>query len=121
VTFNASESYDPDGKIVSYVWDFGDGNITTVTDAIITHTYSAKGGYIVTSTVIDSIGLKDESSMVVRTAGRENTNGDGKVDMLDISLVIDAFMTYPGDSRWNPRCDVNLDGVVDMLDVSMVI
>jgi len=39
ITFNASSSYDPDGTIVNYEWDFGDGNITSTTAAIITHSY----------------------------------------------------------------------------------
>jgi hypothetical protein len=41
--------------------------------------------------------------------------------MLDISLVIDAFMTNPDHPLWDPRCDVNKDGVVDMADLSLVI
>lgn len=40
IIFNASASYDPDGYIVSYEWDFGDGNITTVDKPIVYHTYN---------------------------------------------------------------------------------
>ena len=47
-----------------------------------------------------------------------DVNGDRTVDMLDISMVIDAFMTAPGDTRWNPLADINKDNVVDMLDIS---
>ncbi len=36
--FDASASYDPDGTIISYVWDFGD--TTTATGAVATHQYS---------------------------------------------------------------------------------
>ena len=37
VTFDASSSYDPDGYITNYEWDFGDGNITSTTKEIIMH------------------------------------------------------------------------------------
>jgi hypothetical protein len=47
-----------------------------------------------------------------------DVNGDRMVDMLDISIVIDAFMTSPNDTKWNPLADINKDNVVDMLDVS---
>jgi len=59
VTFNASIAFDPDGTIVSYVWDFGDGNITTTTSPLITHVYQDANTYEVTLTVIDDDGLTD--------------------------------------------------------------
>ncbi len=52
VTFNASASYDPDGTIVSYSWDFGDGG--SGSDAIMEHVYTAAGNYNVTLTVTDN-------------------------------------------------------------------
>lgn len=54
VTFNGSASYDPDGTIVSYNWDFGDG--TTGTGVTVSHTYAATGTYTVTLTVTDNDG-----------------------------------------------------------------
>jgi len=68
VTFNASTSYDPDGNIVSYKWDFGDGNITTVTIPIITHTYTTAQStvnYTVTLTVTDNEGSIGSASQIV--------------------------------------------------------
>ena len=52
VIFNASESYDPDGLIIGYEWDFGDGAIGY--GKIVNHTYSQGGKYTVTLTVIDN-------------------------------------------------------------------
>ena len=54
VTFNASGSYDPDGYIASYEWDFGDGNVTTATYPAITHTYANYGDFEVTLNVTDN-------------------------------------------------------------------
>jgi len=58
-TFNASASTPNGGTIVSYRWDFGDGNVTTVADPIILHSYAAYGTYSVNLTVTDSEGLSD--------------------------------------------------------------
>jgi len=57
VTFNASTSYDPDGSIVSYDWDFGDN--VTGTGMITTHTYKTAGDYIVSLNVTDNDGKTD--------------------------------------------------------------
>jgi len=57
ISFNATESFDSDGTITSYFWDFGDG--TNATDSFITHAYSDNGTYTITLTVTDNDGLKD--------------------------------------------------------------
>jgi len=54
IYFDASGSYDPDGTIVSYSWDFGDGN--TATGVTTDHAYSVDGNYTVTLTVTDNDG-----------------------------------------------------------------
>ena len=49
--FDASASFDLDGGITSYVWQFGDG--TSGSGAIANHTYSTGRSYTVTLTVTD--------------------------------------------------------------------
>jgi len=65
VTFDASASYDPDGSITTYRWDFGDGNTTTVTTPVIDHVYLMYGNYTVTVTVTDNDGLTDSETQIV--------------------------------------------------------
>ncbi len=52
IHFDASESYDLDGNIVSYFWDFGDG--TNATEVTVDHAYVEDGNYLVTLTVTDN-------------------------------------------------------------------
>lgn len=59
ITFDASSSSDPDGSIVSYAWDFGDGAVKTLADPIATHVYVVAGTYTVSLTVTDNDGLED--------------------------------------------------------------
>ncbi|MBC7128183.1 MAG: PKD domain-containing protein [Thermoplasmatales archaeon] len=54
ITFNASSSYDLDGSIVNYTWQFGDGSIAY--GEIAEHIYSNDGNYIVKLTVYDNDG-----------------------------------------------------------------
>ncbi len=66
VIFNASKSYDIDGKIVKYVWDFGDGSIVETTSPIITHIYNKPGIYKVTLTVYDNDNYADSTIRFVK-------------------------------------------------------
>jgi len=54
VTLSASASSSPNGAIVSYGWDFGDGS--TGSGVTATHTYEEKGVYAITLVVTDSTG-----------------------------------------------------------------
>jgi len=60
IVFNASDSFDPDGTIVCYFWNLGDG--TNATGAITEHEYTDDGNYTVTLTVTDDDGATDEAS-----------------------------------------------------------
>ena len=82
VVFNASASYDPDGSIVSYVWDFGDENVTVVNDPIITHSYSESGTYAVSLVVEDSDGVRS-SPKTEQVSVVEKRN----VKVADVSLT----------------------------------
>ncbi len=73
VTFNASCSYDPDGTIVSYHWDFGDGNNTTETGPYTTHTYSSPRTYTVRLTITDNSGATGTETISVQVLNRQPT------------------------------------------------
>ncbi|MEA2053719.1 MAG: PKD domain-containing protein [Candidatus Thermoplasmatota archaeon] len=53
IFFDASSSYDPDGSIASYSWNFGDGSGSGKN---VQHSYPAGGSYTVTLTVTDNDG-----------------------------------------------------------------
>lgn len=52
ITFDASESYDFDGEIVSYDWDFGDGE--TDTGVVVTHRFDSADVFEVKLLVTDN-------------------------------------------------------------------
>lgn len=58
ITFDASGSYDPDGQIAEYRWDFnGDGIVDLVsTDPVMRYTYPAGGSFNVQLTLVDNVG-----------------------------------------------------------------
>ena len=54
IQFDGSASYDNDGSIDTYAWDFGDG--TNATGAQVSHQYNDAGMYTVTLSVTDNDG-----------------------------------------------------------------
>ena len=62
VAFNGSASSDEDGTIVSYLWNFGDGNTASGVTAI--HTYATDGAFTATLTVTDNGAVQTTSSPI---------------------------------------------------------
>jgi len=63
VTFDASASYDLDGTISSYIWDFGDGS--NGTGMTTTHAYTSTGNFLVKLTVTDNNDLVDSTTYMI--------------------------------------------------------
>jgi sugar lactone lactonase YvrE len=103
-TFNANATKDPDGSVVSYVWDFGDGKTATTAIPTVTHKYAVNGTYDVKLTVTDDEGC---STARVYTGQTALCNGSG------VATVTKSIDTQPGkkpDNRVkNPTLDVKLN------------
>ncbi len=63
--FSAFDSFDVDGEIKLYSWDFGDGTKSTVGEPSITHVYKNNGPYTINLIVEDNDGLKSFASFQV--------------------------------------------------------
>jgi len=66
ISFNGAASRDPDGSVVSYLWNFGDG--TTASGVTAVHAYTAAGSYTVRLTVTDNDGLTNSSSTTAQVS-----------------------------------------------------
>ncbi len=84
ITFGASDSYDTDGTIANYTWNFGDGNEGYGVSA--GHTYSTADTYTVMLTVTDDDGDKD-TTYTIATVNAPPEESPG----FEIILVIIAL------------------------------
>ncbi len=69
VCVDASKSYDPEGKPLTYRWDFGDGRGTAALPKAC-HVYVEEGLYAASVTVTDEHGLTDMKTVVVSVQAR---------------------------------------------------
>ncbi|MFO0687384.1 MAG: PKD domain-containing protein [Myxococcota bacterium] len=66
VSFDASASSDPDGTIVQYAFDFGDGSaIQVVNTPSVAHAYSTEGNYAPRVTITDDLGAHASATVSV--------------------------------------------------------
>jgi PKD repeat protein len=68
IQFDASASYDPDGTITTYSWNFGDGN--TAIGVTTSHSYYSASVYTVTLTVTDNYGSTGSSQTTITVQNR---------------------------------------------------
>ncbi len=62
VRLDASQSRDPDGQLVSYTWNFGDGTSQTTAVAYVDHVYTSSGSFSAAVSVIDNRGASATSA-----------------------------------------------------------
>ena len=67
IEFDASNSYDVDGKITSYTWDFGDGE--NIKGSKITHSYKFENNFLIEYPLIYPVTLfiKDNKGTLIAT------------------------------------------------------
>ncbi len=70
VTFSSDGSYDSDGSIASYSWDFGDGATSTAANPV--YTYTTPGTYTASLVVVDNSGLSSVADTVTITVQNNN-------------------------------------------------
>jgi PKD repeat protein len=87
-------SYDPDGTIVNWTWDFGDGTTATVRNPH--HRYATPGTFTVTLTVTDDDGAQAGTETVLTVANRPPvalfTYG-----VENLTITVDAETAYDPD------------------------
>lgn len=112
VKFDASSSYDPEGKIVTYQWDFnGDGEFDKTFDSpIFYHVFKKEGSYQVTLQVIDKnneaasqtdqVLVREPPVTAIRKISTSEGGNEGKVKVasgnsLYVTVIITANKSLP--------------------------
>lgn len=103
VQFSSAGSTDPDGTIQSYLWDFGDGNTSTVANP--TWTYAVAGTYTVSLTVTDNVGATHTTQITVVVAVQATANDDNASTDEDTATSISVL------ANDNPSADLEILGV----------
>ncbi|HDO19528.1 MAG TPA: PKD domain-containing protein, partial [Thermoplasmatales archaeon] len=79
ITFNATSSYDPDGELIKYSWNFGDGTKISGPDkSVVVHSFKISSGnseeFTVTLTVTDDKGATNSTSKTFTIYNQDPAN-----------------------------------------------
>lgn len=94
VSFDASQSSDPDGSITGYSWDFGDG--TTGSGATVQHTYATSGDFTASLVVTDDKGATASTSKQIRSGNQLPLEvGEVSIDQQWVKVLFDSPFVNP--------------------------
>ena len=92
VKFVGSSSYDTDGVITNYLWDFGDGTNSTLANP--THVYATAGNYTATLLVTDnSNGTGSATTAPIKVKAVDNVTKSVNVLSVSVTWVKSTFTT----------------------------
>lgn len=75
------------------------------------HAYSKLASFLAAAILVCMASPSGAAKLV------EDLNQDGRVDIIDVTVAVDAYGSRPGDNSWNPNADVVSNGRVDVYDV----
>ncbi len=109
ITFDASESSDPDGTLTAFAWEFGDGSsgVGETTE----HAFDAPGCYRVVLTVTDDAGATDTAeTTVVATNGLPAGDPAVTFEALPLPMAVVPRDVTTGEGTVNIRGTVDAPG-----------
>ena len=89
ISFNASSSYDSDGSIATYEWNFGDGGHGS--GVITSHIYNNPGTYSAKLTVTDNKGAQGSTTHTIVVTSPPSE----PLEILDWQLINDGNSFWP--------------------------
>jgi len=99
VQFDATSSSDPDGTIVSYAWNFGDGG--SGANATAWRQFAAAGTYVVTLTVTDDDGATNSTTRSIQV-GPTNLPPTAAFTFSPTAPAIGGWVRFDGTSSTDP-------------------
>ncbi len=94
VEFSGQGSTDSDGNIISYAWDFGDGQSSDQMDA--SHTYSSAGRFLAILTVLDDDGASASDSIEIVVEEPDNSLPTAQIDADPINGTAPLLVAFDG-------------------------
>lgn len=122
--FDATQSFDPDGEITSYQWDFGDGSRELL--PVVAHTFASPGTFRTRLTITDNTGVTSQAEQIIEVGIRRPT-----IQFRSPSAEINNLVVSPDSPLWvsvvfdvtagTPRMlAAGLDGDADPCDAKAV-
>ena len=90
------DSWDEDGNLVNYTWDFGDGKFAWVEDPL--HTFDDYGTFEVALTVRDDDGLEAVATLTIYV----NAPPVPVIDAQPLELLAGESVSFDGSQSWDP-------------------
>lgn len=109
VKFVGTSSYDVDGSIVSYLWDFGDGEAGS--GSVVEHAYDSEGSYEVTLTVTDNLDASNSATDTIKIVSA----GIGQKEI--VWTISNMFEMYLPDLDYNRTGGITFEELGRHLDV----
>lgn len=107
VQFSSAGSFDPEGGAITYSWNFGDANSSTLANP--QHTYSAQGNYNAVLTVRDPQGLTGANSVTITVSNTGDTTPPVISGVSATNITSDAAMIeWTTNELSNSRVDYGL-------------
>lgn len=97
--FNGSNSWDPDGTVVNFTWDFGDG--LQEYGAVVSHEYLQRAQFTATLTVRDSDGATTMDAVVATVQNRPPVADAG----VDQESFLGDIVVLDGSASSDPDAD----------------